>query len=42
MPRDHYFGSLNKILRFMEDILDTQNVMTSGLSPLLTMLESLR
>ena len=25
--------SLNKILRFMEDTQDTQNVMTSGFSP---------
>ena len=38
MARDHYFGSLNnfkfkKILRFMENTQDTQNVMASGLSP---------
>ena len=33
MLRDHHFGSLNKILRFIEDTQNTQNVMTSGLSP---------
>ena len=33
MPHDHYFGSLNTILRFMEDTQGTQNVMTSDLSP---------
>ena len=33
MPRDHYFGSLNTVLSFIEDTRDTQNVMTSGLSP---------
>ena len=34
MPRDHYFGGINKILRFMEDTQHTtQNVKTSGLSP---------
>ena len=36
--KNHFFGdvnvgSLNKILRFMEDTQDTHNVMTSGLSP---------
>ena len=33
MPGDHYFGSLNKFLRFMEDTQDIQTVITSGLSP---------
>ena len=33
MPRDHYFESLNKILRFVKNTQDTQNVMASGMSP---------
>ena len=33
MPRDHYFGSLNKILRFVKNTQDAQNDMASGLSP---------